>query len=176
MTAHTHIDTRVLPYIHVCIPCMHTRTHTPNKFVWKVTEVSHCHYTAHSCHFSVSHQYITQTKVCLHTHMLMQEETHTHTHCYHTKLTNAQNHFNTNRENAQPGSCKTRLCFYKTNCLFSSDEAPTAGANEYKHRYVGYKALCSYGVILASKTVSCIFSRERDTTSINMMCFKVNII
>ncbi len=87
-----------------------------------------------------------------------------------------QNHFNTNRATAQPGRYKTRLCFYKTNCLWSSDEAPTAGANDYKHWSDGYKYLCSYGVILASKTVTCIFSRESDTTGINMMGFGINII
>lgn len=41
------------------------QAHPPNKFVWKVTEVSHCHYAARCCHFIVSHQSITQTNVCL---------------------------------------------------------------------------------------------------------------
>lgn len=36
------------------------RAHTPDKFVWKVTEVSHCRYTARCCHSAVSHQRITQ--------------------------------------------------------------------------------------------------------------------
>lgn len=151
------------------IPLTHThsntQTHTLNEFVWKVTEVSHCHYTAHGCHFSVSHQYITQTKMC----------SHTHTHVCH-KLTNAQNHCNTNRTNAQPVRYKTSCVSTKQTAFFSSDETPTASANEYKHRYDGYKGVCSYEVILASKTVSSILSREKDTTSINVMGFSVNII
>ncbi len=185
MTVHTHIVTHNThiyksvkpPPIHTHLhahTCKHTQTHIPNKFVWKVTEVSHCHYTAHACHFSVSHQYITHKTVFSHTHAA--SHSHTHTYCHHIRLTNAQNHFNTNRATAQPGRYKTRLCFYKTNCLWSSDEAPTAGANDYKHWSDGYKYLCSYGVILASKTVTCIFSRESDTTGINMMGFGINII
>lgn len=66
--------------LYVCTRA-NTHTHTPCKFVWKVTEVSHCHYTAHCCHFIVSHQLITQTKVCLHARTL-HARTHTYTHTY----------------------------------------------------------------------------------------------
>lgn len=71
--------------------------------------------------------------------------------------------------NAQPGSYKTSCVSTKQTDFFSSDKAPTANANEYKHRYDGYKDVCSYGVILASKTVSSVFSGEQDTTSIKLM-------
>lgn len=102
--------------------------------------------------------------------------THAHTHFYDTKLTNAQNYFNTNRVNAQPGSDKTSCVSTKQTDFFSSDEAPTTSANEYKHRYDGYKDVCSYGVILASKTVSSVLSGEQNTTSIKLKFFSVNII
>lgn len=110
--------------------CARAQTHTSSKFVWKVTEVSHCHYTAHCCHFIVSHQSITQTNVCLHTRTL---HARTHAHCCHTQLTKAPKSFQRTAE------LQNLWCFNKTICLFSCDEAPTAGANKYKHRYVGNK-------------------------------------
>lgn len=84
--AHASIHTYTHVYARVTISHGHTHTHPPHKFVWKVTEVSHCHYTAYGCHFIVSHQYITQTKkMCSHIHV--QAHTRSHAHCYHTKLT-----------------------------------------------------------------------------------------
>ena len=143
-STHTHIKTHIHSYIHtraknpraLIHTHAHTQTHTPNKFVWKAKEVSRCHYTAQGCHFSVSHQYITLTKKCAqmcwstHTHTLTQTDTHFH----HTMLTSVQNHCNTNRANAQPVSHTPACVSTKQTAFFSSDEAPTASANEYKHR------------------------------------------
>lgn len=66
------------------------RAHTPDKFVWKVTEVSHCRYTARCCHSVVSHQRITQTNACLHARALV------HTAEAHTLLYRADKKKKTN--------------------------------------------------------------------------------
>lgn len=107
------------------------QAHPPNKFVWKVTEVSHCHYAARCCHFIVSHQSITQTNVCL--------RARTRARCRNTRtvLPSWQKH--KKKSFQRTAELQNLRCFNKTNCLFSCDEAPTAGANEYKHRYVGSK-------------------------------------
>lgn len=73
--------------------------------------------------------------------------------------------------NAQPKSYQTPCVSTKQTDFFTSDEAPAACANEYKRGYDGYKDVCSYGVILASETVSSVLSGEKDTTSIKMMFF-----
>lgn len=99
------------------------RARPPDKFVWKVTEVSHCHYAARCCHFIVSHQSVTHARAL---------QRHTHRS---TQLTKAQKKI----ISAHSRELQNLRCFNKTNCLFSCDEAPTAGANEYKHRYVGSK-------------------------------------
>lgn len=96
------------------------RARPPDKFVWKVTEVSHCHYAARCCHFIVSHH--TRTRAA---------ETHAP---FYTADKSAKKIISAHSRELQ-----NLRCFNKTNCLFSCDEAPTAGANEYKHRYVGSK-------------------------------------
>lgn len=108
------------------------QAHPPNKFVWKVTEVSHCHYAARCCHFIVSHQSITQTNVCLRARTRAAE---THAPFYPADKSTKKKKI----ISAHSRELQNLRCFNKTNCLFSCDEAPTAGANEYKHRYVGSK-------------------------------------
>lgn len=76
--------------------------------------------------FSSAHH--TDKYVLTHTHTAR-----THAHCSHTQLTKTQKSFQRKAE------LQNLWCFNKTNCLFSCDEAPTAGANKYKHRYVGNK-------------------------------------
>lgn len=76
--------------------------------------------------FSSAHH--TDKYVLTHTHTAR-----THAHCSHTQLTKAQKSFQRKAE------LQNLWCFNKTNCLLSCDEAPTAGANKYKHRYVGNK-------------------------------------
>lgn len=113
------------------------RARPPDKFVWKVTEVSHCRYTARCCHFPprFSSAHHTDKRLFARTRALSCTP-QKHTHCYTqlTKSTKKKKIISTRSRELQ-----NLRCFNKTNCLFSCDEAPTAGANEYKHGYVGYK-------------------------------------
>lgn len=78
--------------------------------------------------FSSAHH--TDKCVLAHTHTA---RTHARAHHSHTQLTKAQKSFQRTAE------LQNLWCFNKTICLFSCDEAPVAGANKYKHRYVGSK-------------------------------------
>lgn len=148
-------DTHISTCIHMCPTCA-VIPHTPNKCAWKVTEVSHCHYTAHGCHFIVSHQYITQTKIC--SRMRANTHTHTDTPRQDDKIVLTQTVWR-----HQLRELQNLLCCFKTNCFFSCGEAPTASANEYKHSDDGWKAVCSCGVILAAESVSCLLRGKYST-------------
>lgn len=68
-----------------------------------------------------------------HTDKHAHAQARTHARCSHTQLTKAQKSFQRTAE------LLNLWCFNKTNCLFSCDEAPTTGANKYKHGCVGNK-------------------------------------
>lgn len=129
---------------------MYTRahTHTPKQICLKSDRsfILSLHSSQLSfCSFSSVH-HTNSVFTCTCARVVTQIPTHTYNHT-HTdsciaSIASWQTHeiiLTQSECTAKKQCCKKKqlLRFYKTNCLFTSDEAPTAGANEYKHGYVG---------------------------------------
>lgn len=163
MTAHKHRYKHTLIYTHVYKKKSHTlQTNLFEKWQKSHTVIRQLTTVILVFLISTSHR---QKWV----HACSHRDVHTNTHFHYTELTNAQNYFNTKRMHSQGVTKHLVFLQNKRTFFFSSDEALTANANEYKHKYDGDKDVCSYGVILASKTVGSVFSGEQDTTCIKMM-------
>lgn len=117
----------------------------PDKYVWKVTEVSHCHYAARCCHFIVSHQSITHARAL---------QRHTHRSTQLTKAPKKKSFQHTAESYKTSGVSTKQTAFL---VVMKLQQPALMNTNT---GMLDPKINAHMGVILASKRVRSVLSRE----------------
>lgn len=127
------------------------QAHPPDKFVWKVTEVSHCHYAARCCHFIVSYQSITQANACVRARARAAE---THAPFYPADKSRKKS-FQRTAESYKTSGVSTKQTAFLV--VMKLQQPPLMNTNT---GMLDPKINAHMGVILASKPVRSLLSRE----------------
>lgn len=118
------------------------RARPPDKFVWKVTEVSHCHYAARCCHFIVSHH--TRTRAA-----------ETHAPFYTADKSAKKKSFQHTAESYKTSGVSTKQTAFLV--VMKLQQPALMNTNT---GMLDPKINAHMGVILASKPVRSVLSRE----------------
>lgn len=118
----------------------------PDKYVWKVTEVSHCHYAARCCHFIVSHQSITHARA---------RAAETHAPFYPADKSAKKKSFQHTAESYKTSGVSTKQTAFLV--VMKLQQPALMNTNT---GMLDPKINAHMGVILASKPVRSVLSRE----------------